>query len=582
MPPAAGGCGGTGDVTTSPPGGPPARDTLCGMPGPPPTPATAPEQDRLLGRTLDGKVRLERLLGKGGTGRVYAGTQVSLGRRVAVKVMRPDLDAEDESSFEDRFFREASLAGQLQHPNIVTVHDYGRTADGVCYIVMELLGGSDLKALMKQGPIPPARTLVIFEQIVRGLRVAHRAGLVHRDVKPGNIRLVEGEDGRDFVKVLDFGLVKGTEDAEITQDGTFLGTPHYAAPEQVRGEEADGRSDLYAVGVMLYRALCGKLPYWSQNPMAIAMAQVREPYPPMGERAPEVTVDPGLEAIARRCMHKERARRYPDADALLADVVAARRLVVPDLETAELELSEDISLPTVGATLAPPGRRRVWPIAVALVLGLGGALGAGALVQSRRAGPEVPAAAPPPPDTEAAAVLAGPDPAPPVLHEVYVVLSSVPSGAEVTLDGAVLGTTPYAELHTFDLDAGGVTRDFRVGLDGHEDARLTLDVAGDKVIENVDLRPKRSRPAAAPSASPSPAGAGPVRVDDVTLSGAEAAASLRFVNSADEAALRAAGIAGRQVNIILEKRPFSDLPAFASTPFIGRKTVEAVAAAAGR
>jgi hypothetical protein len=170
------------------------------------------------------------------------------------------------------------------------------------------------------------------------------------------------------------------------------------------------------------------------------------------------------------------------------------------------------------------------------------------------------------------------------------VLSSVPSGAEVTLDGAMLGTTPYAELHTFDLEAGGPTRDFLVRLPGHEEARLTLDVGGDKVVENVDLKVRRRR--AAPTTAAASVGAAvpvvpevaqggvPVRVDDITLSGAEAAAALRFVNSADESALRAAGVAGRQVNIILEKRPFADLVAFGATPFIGRKTVEAVAAAA--
>jgi serine/threonine-protein kinase len=526
---------------------------------------------------LDGKVRLERLLGKGGTGRVYAGTQVSLGRKVAVKVMRPDLDAEDERAFEDRFFREASLAGQLQHPNIVTVHDYGRSAEGICYIVMELLDGSDLKALMKQGPIPPGRSLVIFEQIVRGLRAAHRAGLVHRDVKPGNIRLTAGEDGRDFVKVLDFGLVKGGGDAEITQDGTFLGTPHYAAPEQVRGQEADARSDLYSVGVMLYRALCGKLPYWSQNPMAIAMAQVREPYPAMMERAPDVPVDPGLEAIARRCMRKDPARRYPDADALLADLVSARRLMVPDLETAEADLPDDISLPPA----APPApRRRTWPLLAAIGAGLLLALGGGVAlrVAGQAAAPELPASPTPEVEGADAAVLAAPDPAPPALHEVYVVISSVPSGAEVSLDGAVLGTTPYADEHTFDVEAGGAERTFTVRLAGHEEARTTLDVSGDKVIENVDLKRLPQKAPAPPRADR--ASGRSVRVDDVTLSAAEAAAALRFVNTADEPALRAAGVAGRQVNIILDQRPFPDMPAFAATPFIGRKTVEAVAAGA--
>ena len=534
--------------------------------------------DPMLGETLDGKVLLEQLLGRGGTGRVYAGTQVSLGRRVAVKVMRPDLDPEDDRGFEDRFFREASLAGRLQHPNIVTVHDYGRSADGVCYIVMELLGGSDLKALMQEGPIAPARALLIFEQIVRGLRAAHRSGLVHRDVKPGNIRLVEGEDGRDFVKVLDFGLVKGGPDAEITDDGTFLGTPHYASPEQVRGQDADGRSDLYSVGVMLYRALCGRLPYWSKNPMAIAMAQVREPYPPMQERAPEVNVDPALEAIVRRCMHKDPARRYPDADALLADVVAARRVAVPDLDSSEVDLPDEVSVSLIE-------RRRPWSSRSRQVAAVG--TGLLAVLAVGLAARQMDDIAGPPTGDEAVEtsndmdILADAQPPPPLLHEVYVVVSSVPSGAEVLLDGAVIGRTPYADLHTFDLDAGGLTRTFGLRLEGHLDASVELDVSGERVIENVDMQARAPRKRVAPAG---PGGkersASSVRVDDVLLTAAEADAALGFINTADEAALRAAGIAGRQVNIILEKRPFDDLAAFGATPFIGRKTVEAAVGAA--
>ena len=538
--------------------------------------------DPMIGEILDGKVRLEELLGRGGTGRVYAGTQVSLGRRVAVKVMRPDLDPEDDRGFEDRFFREASLAGRLQHPNIVTVHDYGRSADGVCYIIMELLGGSDLKSLMQQGPIPSGRALVIFEQIVRGLRAAHRSGLVHRDVKPGNIRLVEGEDGRDFVKVLDFGLVKGGPDAEITNDGTFLGTPHYASPEQVRGHEADGRSDLYSVGVMFYRALCGRLPFWSNNPMAIAMSQVRDPYPPMEERAPGVAVDPGLEAIARRCMHKDPAHRYADADGLLMDLVAARRLLVPDLETSEADLSDDLVLPAAVPTSA---RARRWPMVAAVVAGFVSVLGVGGVVRGLRSGPRAvdpppmvePARTPEPADVDVLAAVATPEP---LLHEVYVVLSSVPSGADVSLDGAVVGTTPYAEQHTFDLEAGGRTRTFAIQLSGYRPAEVALDVSRDRAIENVDLvRIPRERQASDASGAGTAPPAQSIRVDDVTLTAFEATAALAFINNADESALRAAGVAGRQVNIILDQRPFSDLPAFGATPFIGRKTVEAVVSA---
>ena len=178
-------------------------------------------------------------------------------------------------------------------------------------------------------------------------------------------------------------------------------------------------------------------------------------------------------------------------------------------------------------------------------------------------------------------ILADAQPPPPLLHEVYVVVSSVPSGAEVLLDGAVIGRTPYADLHTFDLDAGGLTRTFGLRLEGHLDASVELDVSGERVIENVDMQARAPRKRVAPAG---PGGkersASSVRVDDVLLTVAEADAALGFINTADEAALRAAGIAGRQVNIILEKRPFDDLAAFGATPFIGRKTVEAAVGAA--
>jgi eukaryotic-like serine/threonine-protein kinase len=195
-----------------------------------------PPADPMLAQVLDGKYRLDAVLARGGSGRIYVGRQLSLDRPVAIKVLRSDLEGDDEQRFEERFFREASMAGQLQHPHVVTVHDYGRAETGVLYIAMELLGGRSLKERMSEGPMPPDEALPIFEQIVRGLRHAHRAGLVHRDMKPGNVQLVPGEDGVAFAKILDFGLVRGGDgDAEITRDGYFVGTPHYAAPEQVRG-----------------------------------------------------------------------------------------------------------------------------------------------------------------------------------------------------------------------------------------------------------------------------------------------------------------------------------------------------------
>ena len=172
----------------------------------------------------------------------------------------------------------------LTHPNTVTIFDYGRTDDDVYYIAMELLEGRTLhRALREDGPMPPPRALHIARQVCRSLREAHAIHIVHRDLKPANVFLCRRDDDNDFAKVLDFGLVKNTEETaeDLTQTGLFMGSPKYMAPEQIQGERADGRADIYALGVILYEMLTGRPPFVSRNPADLMRQHVsREPYPP--------------------------------------------------------------------------------------------------------------------------------------------------------------------------------------------------------------------------------------------------------------------------------------------------------------
>jgi serine/threonine-protein kinase len=278
--------------------------------------------DPLLGRVINDRFKVTALIARGGMGKVYRAEQSPLGRVCAVKVLNPNYAGEHDPEFHKRFFLEASIASKLTHPNTVTIFDYGRTEDDIYYMAMEYLDGHTLhRAIRDTSFFPEERAAHIARQICRALREAHSLGVIHRDLKPANIFLVEHGDETDFVKVLDFGLVKnvsGDKSEDLTQTGLFMGSPKYMAPEQIRGDRVDARTDIYALGIIMYEMLTGKVPFDRPNSVNILMAHVNEDAPPMRQTNPAITLSPQIEDTVARCMAKDPDQRFRSMDEVLA------------------------------------------------------------------------------------------------------------------------------------------------------------------------------------------------------------------------------------------------------------------------
>ncbi|MGE3234578.1 MAG: Stk1 family PASTA domain-containing Ser/Thr kinase [Thermoleophilia bacterium] len=323
------------------------------------------------GELIGGRYELGRQLGAGGMARVYLGHDRLLDREVAVKVLAEPYASDP--NFVERFRREASAAAGLNHPNIVAVYDRGE-ADGSYYIVMEYLAGPDLKQVIRsRAPLPPVEAIDATQQILAALGAAHRRDLVHRDVKPQNVLVAE--DGH--LKVTDFGIARAGAESDMTEAGSVIGTAQYLSPEQARGDEVTAASDTYAVGIVLYEMLTGRVPFDGGPPVAVAMKQISDE--PVSPRIVEPSVPRELEAVVMRSLAKRPSERYRTAEEMsraLADARAAldgsggTTRVIP----AAGPPTSVMGPPTAATRVAPPPppapppRRRRWPLIAGILV----------------------------------------------------------------------------------------------------------------------------------------------------------------------------------------------------------------------
>ena len=307
----------------------------------------------LVGKVLGQRYLMERLLGEGGMGAVYQAQHTHMRKRLAVKVLHPEMSRLPEVVA--RFEREAMVAAHIEHPNVAAATDFGKLEDGSFFLVLEYVEGKSLRSVLSRGRMELGRALHIVRQIASGLARAHALGIVHRDLKPDNVMLVTREGDPDFVKVLDFGIAKvpvgefvarssgpvaispgGSRDAPppvLTQVGMVYGTPEYMAPEQALGHEVDARADLYALGVMAFEMITGVRPFEHESKVVLLGMHVTAAVPTMNDRAPDAGVPREIEAIVARLLAKDANERFRDArqlieelDACAADLAAQGRI----------------------------------------------------------------------------------------------------------------------------------------------------------------------------------------------------------------------------------------------------------------
>lgn len=310
---------------------------------------------------LAGKFRLKREIAKGAMGRVFLADQIALKREVAVKVLVPKFGGPD---FDKRFMQEARAVASLSHPNIVVVHDYGKVNNNLLFMAMEYLRGPTLSQMVREkGPVSVGRACNIVLQIARALRAAHKAGMIHRDLKPGNVIVLHDDDEGDQVKVLDFGLAKmlsttqdevaeEEDDAFATREGLMLGTPRYMAPEQITAKTVDERTDIYSLGAVFYHMVAGVPPFTGDNDVEILHAQLKSKPKPIAELPGRENFPASIQAFIDRCMAHKKADRYASVKELIRALKGIVADAMADPQVRELFVTDGESEQTANQLLS--------------------------------------------------------------------------------------------------------------------------------------------------------------------------------------------------------------------------------------
>lgn len=453
--------------------------------------------DPLVGRVLDGRYQIEGVLGEGGMGLVYKAKHTALGKTLAVKVLRAEVSRDSE--IVTRFRQEAQSATSIGNEHIIDISDFGALPDGSTYFVMEFLDGLSLtKVIEADRPIPTPRAVHIAKQICNGLGAAHERGIVHRDLKPDNIYLVSRSHDKDFIKVLDFGIAKvGGATSKLTRAGQVFGTPHYMSPEQCAGTEVDHRTDIYALGVILYEMTCGRVPFDADNLMGILTKHLYEnPIPPR-ELPPPTDVTPALEAVIMKCLAKKPEQRYQTMAEMREDLLriegGATPIAVLDAvnrgsQTGRIDHTGRATGLGIGDpdAVADGAQKKKLPLAaiVGVVVVLGGVGGYFAFKGAAEPATTPVQTAPPAARQEPVAPPTTPTPTPVAVAAApsVVMLASDPPGASVFQGSELLGTTPVrierpAEMATMSVELrleGYTAQAFRISSLTNSDVTVPL------------------------------------------------------------------------------------------------------------